>query len=263
MKVTLLGCGGSGGVPICSGVPGGNWGNCNPDNPKNRRRRVSILVEGKGQTILVDTGPDLRQQLIDTDAEFIDAVLYTHDHADHTHGLDELRYMSYKAGGAIDAFMDETVRESLTQRFPYAFCSSANPESQYPAMLKDHLIDGPFMVGDIEVIPFVQNHGEINSMGYRFGDIAYSTDVVELDERAFETLAGVKYWIVDCLRYDPHPSHAHFDKTMEWIERVKPKKAILTHMNQQVDYDDLLSKCPEGVEPGYDGMVIACGDDCA
>lgn len=259
MKVTILGCGGSGGVPICSGTPGGNWGNCNPKNPKNRRRRVSILVEAQDHAILVDTGPDLREQLIDTNVNAIDAVLYTHDHADHAHGLDELRYLSYKAGGAIDAYMDETVRQSLTTRFPYAFCSSADPQSQYPALLNDRLIEGSFTVGSIEVIPFVQNHGEIDSMGYRFGEIAYSTDVAELDERAFETLAGVKCWIVSCLRYDPHPSHAHFDRTLEWIERVKPDRAILTHMNQQIDYDDLLSRCPPGVEPGYDGLVVHCG----
>ncbi|WP_085902168.1 MBL fold metallo-hydrolase [Kiloniella majae] len=256
MKITMLGCGGSGGVPICSGAAGGNWGNCNPENPKNRRRRVSILVEHEDTTILVDTGPDLRIQLLDAGVEYIDAVLYTHDHADHIHGLDELRYLAYKAGGPIEAFMDEADREIITNRFAYAFTSSCDPESTYTPMMDDKTIDGPFKVGSIEITPFYQNHGNTTSLGFRFGDFAYSTDVFDLDERAFETLAGVKHWIVDCLRYEPHPSHAHFEKTLSWVERLKPERTILTHMNQQVDYDDLLSKCPEGVEPGYDGLTF-------
>lgn len=258
MKITMLGCGGSGGVPIASGTPGGNWGNCDPANPKNRRRRVSILVEQGETTLLVDTGPDLRQQLLDSEVEHIDAVLYTHDHADHTHGLDELRYLAYKAGGPIEAYMCETTRESLTRRFPYAFTSSCDPDSSYTPMMNDKTIDGPFEVGGIEVTPFYQDHGSVRSLGFRFGDFAYSTDVVDLDGRALETLAGVKYWIVGCLRYEPHPSHAHFDKVLEWIEILKPKQAVLTHLNQQVDYADMLSRCPEGVEPGYDGLVINC-----
>ncbi|WP_020593557.1 MBL fold metallo-hydrolase [Kiloniella laminariae] len=258
MKITMLGCGGSGGVPICSGTPGGNWGNCNPNNPKNRRRRVSILVEHEGTTILVDTGPDLRVQLLDSGVECIDAVLYTHDHADHTHGLDELRYLAYKAGGPIETYMDEADRNTIIKRFPYAFTSSCDPESSYTPMMNDQLIEGPFSVGAIDITPFYQDHGSVQSLGFRFGDFAYSTDVVDLDERAFETLAGIKYWIVGCLRYEPHPSHAHFEKTLSWIERLKPERAVLTHLNQQVDYDDLLSKCPEGVEPGYDGLIIEC-----
>lgn len=256
MKITMLGCGGSGGVPICSGTPGGNWGNCNPDNPKNRRRRVSILVEHEDTCLLVDTGPDLRNQILDANIEYIDAVLYTHDHADHTHGLDELRYLAYKAGGPIEAYMDDGDRKIITSRFPYAFTSTCDPKSSYTPMMDDQTIDGPFKIGAIDIVPFYQDHGRTKSLGFRFGDFAYSTDVFDLDERAFETLAGIKYWIVDCLRYEPHPSHAHFEKTLSWVERLKPERAVLTHMNQQIDYEDLLSNCPPGVEPGYDGLII-------
>ncbi|WP_282608299.1 MBL fold metallo-hydrolase [Pelagibius sp. Alg239-R121] len=256
MKVTVLGCGGSGGVPLAGGVVGGTWGACDPNNPKNRRRRVSILVEEQGTQVLVDTSPDLRVQLIDAEITRLDAVIYTHDHADHSHGVDELRYLAYANKGPIDTYMDEKTRESLTRRFDYIFSSSCDKSSLYRPLLNDCLIVGNFEVGPIPVQPFVQQHGPTTSLGFRFRDIAYSTDASSLNETAFEALEGIKVWIVDCLRDEPHPTHSHFEQTLEWIERVKPERAILTHLNHQIDYEDLKSRCPAGVEPGYDGLTI-------
>jgi phosphoribosyl 1,2-cyclic phosphate phosphodiesterase len=256
MKVTILGCGGSGGVPLAGGEPGGHWGNCDPDNPKNRRRRVSILVEEGGFAILVDTSPDLRLQILDAGISHLDAVLFTHDHADHCHGLDELRWLVYRRRGPIDAYMDAKTRDELTRRFAYAFASSRDPANIYPPMLEDHVIDGPFQLGGLPITPFVQGHGRETTLGYRIGRIAYSTDVVNLDEAAFRVLDGVELWIVDCLRNEPHPTHTHFAQTLQWIERVAPGRAVLTHMNHTLDYQELASRCPPGVEPGYDGLVV-------
>jgi phosphoribosyl 1,2-cyclic phosphate phosphodiesterase len=256
MKVTLLGCGGSGGVPLAGREAGGHWGNCDPSNPRNRRRRVSVLVEQAGTSVLVDTSPDLRLQMLDAGIERLDAVLYTHAHADHCHGVDDLRWIVYAQGRPIDAYMDMKTQETMTRRFPYAFASSADPASFYTPLLIERLIEGPFKVGALEVLPFVQGHGRETSLGFRFGPVAYSTDVVELDALAFEVLDGVELWIVDCLREAPHPTHAHFAKALEWIDRIKPRRAVLTHMNHTVDYDALAARCPPGVEPGYDGLVI-------
>ncbi len=256
MKVTVLGCGGSGGVPFADGTPDGNWGACDPGNPKNRRRRVSILVEEGGGALLVDTSPDLRAQILDAGITRLDAVLFTHAHADHCHGLDELRALVYRAKAPIDAYMDQQTREALTARFAYAFTSSRDPDNLYPPLLNDILIDGPVRVGGIEVTVFVQEHGSETTLGYRFGPIAYSTDVSGLDDAAFAVLAGVEVWIVDCLRERPHPTHSHLEQTLEWIARVKPARALLTHMNHQVDYAEFMAHCPPGVEPAFDGMVI-------
>jgi len=256
MKVTVLGCGGSGGVPLADGTPGGNWGRCDPANPRNRRRRVSVLVEAEGRTILIDTSPDLREQILNAGIERIDAVLFTHAHADHCHGLDELRSAIRRTRAPIDAYMDPQTRALLTLRFDYAFASSADPDSLYRPMMTDHEIDGPFRIGPVEVIPFVQNHGPEDTLGFRIGGFAYSTDVVALDEAAFAVLEGVELWIVDCLRDEPHPTHSHLARTLEWIARVRPKRAVLTHLNHQVDYADLARRCPPGVEPGYDGLEM-------
>ncbi|MFQ6017050.1 MAG: MBL fold metallo-hydrolase [Kiloniellaceae bacterium] len=256
MQVTVLGCGGSGGVPILDGTPGGNWGACDPDNPKNRRRRVSILVAQGDTVLLVDTSPDLRGQLLDAGVRRLDAVLYTHAHADHCHGLDELRGLVSRQGGPIDAYMDDATRAVLTKRFGYAFTSSRAPDSPYRPLLADRPVDGRFRVGAIGVTPFLQGHGAEATLGFRFGPVAYSTDVAALDEAAFAALAGVQVWVVDCLRDEPHPTHSHLAQTLAWIERVGPRRAVLTHMNHQIDYDDLRSRCPPGVEPAYDGMVI-------
>ena len=256
MKLTLLGCGGSGGVPIAAREPGGYWGACDPAEAKNRRSRVSVLVEQEDTAVLIDTSPDLRQQILDNGILRIDAVLFTHAHADHCHGLDELRGMSHGRSHAIPAFMDETTHRLLTARFAYAFASSADPQSLYRPLMSDRVIDGPFSIGPIPVTPFEQTHGPEMSLGYRLGPVAYSTDVTELDEAAFRALEGVKVWVVDCLRYRPHPTHAHLAQSLEWIERVAPERAVLTHLNHEIDYQDLRRRCPPGVEPGYDGLVI-------
>ncbi len=256
MKVTVLGCGGSSGVPFVDGTPGGNWGACDPGNPKNRRRRVSILVQQGATVLLVDTSPDLRSQLLDAGVGRIDAVLFTHAHADHCHGLDDLRAMVHARRAPIDAYMDAKTREALIRRFGYAFTSGCGPDSLYRPLLNDRLIEGPLELGGIAVTPFVQGHGPDTSLGYRLGSMAYSTDVTCLDEAAFAALAGVELWIVDCLRDRAHPTHAHFAQALEWIERVGPARAVLTHMNHQIDYENLRARCPPGVEPAFDGMAI-------
>ena len=256
MKITILGCGGSGGVPIVDGSPGGNWGVCDPHLARNRRRRVSILVREGPTVLLVDTSPDLRAQLLDSGTERIDALFYTHAHADHCHGMDELRAMVYARAAPIPAYMDARTRDILVRRFDYAFTSSCDPDNPYQPLCEDILIEGPVELGGVEVTPFVQGHGRTTSLGYRFGAAAYSTDVDALDEAAFAALAGVRLWIVDCLRDKPHPTHSHLAQTLEWIRRVGPERAVLTHMNHQIDYEDLRSRCPPGVEPAFDGMVL-------
>lgn len=264
MKVTVLGCGGSSGVPVADGTPGGNWGVCDPNNPKNRRRRVSILVEAGGTTALVDTSPDLRHQLLDARVRDLDAVFFSHAHADHAHGIDELRALARRRGKPIDAYMDAKTQRDLTIRFPYIFTSSCDPGSLYSPQMRDRLIEAlgaPFRVGGLEVTAFQQGHGPgETTLGYRFGPVAYSTDVVSLDDAAFAALSGVEVWIVDSLREAPHPTHAHLALALEWIARVKPRCAVLTHLNHQADYEAIRALCPPGVEPAYDGMVIELGD---
>lgn len=255
MKVTVLGCGGSGGVPLING----SWGRCNPLNPKNRRRRVSVLVEGDDKTILIDTSPDLRLQLLDAGVRRLDVVLYTHDHADHCHGIDELRAFGHdRKGVPIPAYGTAETLDLLTHRFRYIFEQSTDGSSAlYRPLLEPRPIDGAFSIGTLRVQPFVQDHGYgTTTTGYRMGGMAYSTDVVGLDDAAFAVLSGLDLWIVDCLRYEPHPTHAHFDLTLSWIARAQPKRAVLTHLNHMLDYDELASRCPPGVEPGFDGMVI-------
>ena len=248
MKVTILGCGTSGGVPRIGPV----WGRCNPDNPKNRRRRVSILVEHEDTKLLVDTAPDLREQCLDAGINSLDGVLYTHDHADHTHGIDDLRGIAHAMGRRVDIYANAETLAVLRRRFGYVFRSVAG----YPVIAEAHEIAGPFRVGAIDVVPFVQLHGPLTSLGFRFGPVAYSTDLNGLDDDAFAALEGVKVWIVDALRYDPHPTHAHLDQTLGWIERVRPERAILTHMTWDMDYDELKARLPAHIEPAYDGLVV-------
>jgi phosphoribosyl 1,2-cyclic phosphate phosphodiesterase len=237
---------------------GGNWGACDPENPKNRRSRPSVLVEARDTTILIDTSPDLRAQLIAAGVRKIDAVLYTHDHADHVHGVDDLRTI-YRLMGRrqIPTYADPTTLASIIKRFAYVFEGYGEAEALYRPILVPKTIDGPFAVGPVDVVPFVQDHGICASLGFRIGRFAYSTDVVRLDEAAFDALAGIEVWIVDCLRDgDVHPTHANLATALGWIGRVKPKRAVFTHMNHMADYDALASLCPQGVEPGYDGMVL-------
>ena len=260
MKVTLLGCGGSSGVPLANGTPGGHWGNCDPQEPKNRRMRASVFLETQGKRILFDTSPDLREQILRFGIGGIDAVLFTHSHADHCHGIDELRVMRYAQQASIPAYMDRKTHQELLLRFEYVFESSHKDHALYPALMDDRAFDGPFEAVGVPVTPFVQDHGNVHSMGYRIGDFAYSTDAVRLSDEAIEILQGIDLWIVDCLRFEPHPTHAHFDRTMEWIEAVRPKRAVLTHLNHSVDYHVIKERCPPSVEPGYDGLVMELAD---
>lgn len=252
MRIKILGCGASGGVPLITG----KWGDCDPQNPKNRRRRASIAVEKKNTTLLVDTSPDLREQCLSENIQKLDAVLYTHDHADHTHGIDDLRAFLYTQKKPTPLYGNAETIDFLTTRFGYAFPIVDNPPDIYRPFVTAHVINGPFVVGDITVTPFVQNHGYSISLGYRLEKVAYSTDVVALDEEAFKILEGIEIWIVDCIALDQRPTHSHLAQTLEWIERVKPRKAYLTHMSSLIDYDKLMKRLPKGVEPAYDGLVI-------
>ncbi len=261
MRATVLGCGTSGGVPRIGGPDdagrGGHWGACDPNEPRNRRRRASILVEEGETALLVDTSPDLRVQCLDHDIRRLDAVLYTHDHADHTHGIDELRVFALTQRRRMPVYTDRPTLTGLAKRFDYAFDAS----SGYPAICEAHEIDTEaFRLGEIDVVPFRQAHGPVTSLGFRFGAIAYSTDLNGLDEVAFEALNGVDTWIVDALRYEPHPTHAHLEMTLGWIERVKPRRAYLTHMTWGMDYRTLLAELPPSVEPAYDGLVVEVGE---
>jgi phosphoribosyl 1,2-cyclic phosphate phosphodiesterase len=254
MKVRILGCGGSGGVPLVGGV----WGACDPAEQRNRRRRASILVEDEATTLLVDTSPDLREQLLDAGTRRLDAVLFTHAHADHLHGIDDLRGMNRLVRAALPVYADRRTLAVIEERFDYVF-RPLEGASFYKPTLTPHAIEGEFTIGGIRVVPFVQDHGFSKTLGFRIGGMAYSTDVVELDEAAFAALAGTELWIVDCLRYDPHPTHSHLEKTLSWIARVKPRRAVLTHMDVPLDYATLRGKLPPGVEPGYDGLTLEFG----
>ncbi|MEX2296686.1 MAG: MBL fold metallo-hydrolase [Dongiaceae bacterium] len=259
MRVTILGCGGSGGVPTV----GNEWGQCNPANPKNRRRRVSILIQGVCETVLVDTSPDLRMQLLDADIGHLDAVLYTHDHADHCHGIDDLRFLRRDKGMLpLPCYGTQETLETIAERFSFAFKQSTTGAGVlYKPYARAIEIGGPFQIGALDVTPFPQDHGHGTwSTGYRVGCMAYSTDVVNIPDESWPALEGLDLWIVDALRWEPHPTHTHFDRTLEWIARVKPKRAVLTHMNHMMDYDEVRRRCPPGVEPGWDGMVIDIGD---
>ncbi|TNE66892.1 MAG: MBL fold metallo-hydrolase [Alphaproteobacteria bacterium] len=249
MKLTILGCGTSGGVPKMPEY----WGACDPANPKNRRRRASVLVEEGDTSLVIDTSPDLREQMLSAGVQKLDGVFYTHDHADHTHGIDDLRGFFQSTRKKVPTYGDQQTMDVLRHRFEYVFRS----QNGYPAICAAHVIDGPTRVGNITMVPFEQGHGAGISLGYRFGDMAYSTDLDRMPETAFAALEGVKVWVVDALRYEPHPTHSHLEQTLGWIERVKPERSILTHMTWDMDYETLRQSLPAGVEPAYDGMVIS------
>jgi phosphoribosyl 1,2-cyclic phosphate phosphodiesterase len=254
MRVTILGCGPSWGVPRIGNV----WGACDPDNPRNRRRRASILVAEEDRRLLVDTSPDLREQLLDAGVAHLDAVLLTHAHADHLHGIDDLRMVNRLMGRAIPIYGDKATMDEVLQRFAYIF-TPINPSARstfYKPMLEPKIVDGPFEAAGFSVVPFAQGHGFSTTLGFRFGRFAYSTDVIELDDAAFAALRGVEIWIVDCIRHAAHVTHSHLEKTLDWITRVRPRRAVLTHMDESLDYETLCRELPAGVEPGYDGMTI-------
>jgi phosphoribosyl 1,2-cyclic phosphate phosphodiesterase len=261
LTFTILGCGSSGGVPRV----GGAWGACDPSNPKNRRRRCSLLIErvqtGHGRTsVLVDTSPDLREQLLDADVHSLDAVIFTHEHADHTHGIDDLRGLFLHMRRRIDAYLDEPTSRALHARFGYCFMTP--PGSSYPPILAEHrIVPGRAVTvdgsgGPIEVLPFLQDHGDIPSLGLRAGNVAYSSDLRDLPPASQAMLDGLDTWIVDALRYRPHPSHFTVDEALAWIERVRPRRAILTNLHTDLDYDALRKHLPAHVEPAYDGLKI-------
>lgn len=254
MNITILGCGPSGGVPLI----GCECAICTSEDPRNKRSRTSILIETEGKRLLVDTSPDLRQQALTSGFKTIDAVLYTHAHADHTHGIDELRSFNYHMDRPIPVYGDKPTLDELRQRFDYVFLEPPIGRDWFRACLIPHTIEPykPFKVEGIEVIPFTQDHGFVHSLGFRLGDMAYSTDVKSLPEASFDVLKDVKLWIVDCLAKDEKPTHAHLDLTLEWIDRVRPERAILTHMGHELGYEELKARLPIGIEPGYDGMTI-------
>lgn len=253
-KITILGCGSSSGVPLIGNI----WGACDPSEPRNRRRRSSILVSGdEGGQILIDSGPDMREQLIDARIKGLDAVVYTHAHADHIHGIDDLRSVNWLTGRPVLCYANQATLDDITTRFAYCFAAPKGPHFYTQPALETRLIDGPFQVGEVPFIPFLQQHGRLPSLGFRIGDFAYSTDVVGLDETAFAVLDGVRTWVVDATRHTPHPAHAHLEMTLGWIERLRPERAYLTHMNDSMDYRGLLAMLPAGVEPAYDGLEIA------
>ncbi len=253
-KITILGCGSSGGVPRI----GNHWGACDPNEPRNRRLRCSILVQRDGTNMLVDTSPDMREQLLAANVSHLHGVIYTHSHADQANGIDDLRMVVMNMRKRVDVYADEIVFDELNTRFGYCFAQAEG--SSYPAILNGHLIktsakiDGPG--GVIEAVPFPVDHGGAHCVGYRIGNFAYCPDMALLPETSFAALAGVECWIVDALRYTPHPTHAHLARTLELIARVKPKLAVLTNMHVDLDYRTLLGELPEGVAPAYDGMVL-------
>jgi phosphoribosyl 1,2-cyclic phosphate phosphodiesterase len=264
LEYVILGCGSSGGVPRADG----EWGACDPSNPKNARSRCSLLVRRRSPggaeqetTVVIDTSPDLRLQTAAAGVKRVDAVLFTHDHADQCAGIDDLRVFFLRHRRRTPCYMDANASKALLNRFAYVFEGQGGyPPICDPLALPQYgarwSIDGPS--GPIPVTTFDQDHGDIRSVGYRIGDVAYSSDVVGLPEASFEALKGVKVWIVDALRYRPHPTHATVEQALAWIERVRPERAILTNLHVDLDYETLRRELPEGVEPAYDGLSFTC-----
>jgi len=252
MKLRILGCGTSSGVPRV----GNDWGDCDPANPKNRRRRVSITVEHEEARILVDTGPDLREQLLDADVSDVSTVIWTHDHADHCHGIDDLRQLFHARGEPVTGYARRHTMDVLLQRFAYAF----EGKGGYPPVATANILPDELRIGGIRVRTTDQPHGSITSAGIRFdaadASIGYSTDFNHLTQDMRRLFEGVDVWVVDALRRRPHPSHGHLSQVLDWIGEVRPERAILTHMDQSMDYETLLAELPEHVEPGYDGLEV-------
>jgi len=254
VKVTILGCGAAGGVPMIST----GWGRCDPNNPKNRRRRPSILVEEQGQRILIDTSPDLREQLLSAAINHLDAVLYTHAHADHLHGIDDLREVNRAMRAPIPVYGYNETLADIEHRFDYVFTplDLAKDTIYKPWLIPNPIGDGPFTAAGVEMIAFEQDHGYSRTTGFRIGGMAYSTDLTELPEASMKHLAGLDLWIVGCLLDVPHVTHAHIDKALAWRDLLRPRHMVITHMSPRLDYDALAAELPAGVEPGYDGMVL-------
>jgi phosphoribosyl 1,2-cyclic phosphate phosphodiesterase len=265
LRFTILGCGSSMGVPR----PALGWGACDPNNPKNRRRRTSLLVErlgadGRRTRVLVDTSPDLREQLLDADVDWLDGVLISHEHADHIHGIDDLRALFVRKRRRVDMYISESASRVIRPRFDY--CFEKPPGSEYPPMVTEHRLEPGRTVtiqgegGPIEALPVLQQHGDIASLGFRVGGFAYSCDLNGMPPESEAALAGLDVWVVDALRYAPHPSHFSVADALAWIERLKPRRAILTNLHSDLDFEELRRKLPPNVEPAYDGISVELAD---
>jgi len=258
---TIMGSGSSGGVPRI----GGGWGACDPANPKNRRRRCSLLIEGRtGESpptrVIVDTGCDLREQLLSAQVDRVEAVLYTHEHADHTHGIDDLRVLALNNRRRVDVYFSHEAGQRIVSSFSY--CFTAPPGSGYPPILNQNLIAAgePLTVsgpgGDIEILPFKQDHGEIFSLGFRIGNFAYSCDLSGIPPESVDIVSDLDVWILDALRPAPHPSHLSLAEALEHVDRFKPRQAVLTNLHIDLDYAQTDRITPENVRPAFDGLQI-------
>ena len=262
LTATILGCGSSGGVPRLSDDPDGAWGACDPANPRNTRRRCSLLVtrrDAGGTTrLLIDTSPDLRAQMLSTGTGSLDGVVWTHSHADHVHGIDDLRMIVFNMRRRLAVWADRETAAALVDRFGYVFVTP--PGSSYPPILDLHDIDGPVTVtgagGPITAVPFTVTHGSIDALGFRIGPLAYIPDLSAIPDAAWPHLEGLDTLIIDALRYDPHPSHAHVAQTLDWIARAAPRRAILTNMHIDLDHDTLDLETPANVTPAHDGLTL-------
>lgn len=262
LSLRILGCGSSGGVPRL----GGHWGDCDPENPKNRRTRCSLLVTREDEAgttrVLIDTSPDLRHQFLAADVGELDAVLYTHSHADHVHGLDDLRMIVFNMRQRLNVWADGDTCDQLLARFGYAFVQPQG--SPYPPICDLHTIDGPVTIsgagGDITFTPFEVNHGAIEALGFRIANTAYLPDVAHIPDDVWPVLQGLDLWIVDALRRDPHPTHSHLAQSLDWIARVAPKQAVLTNMHIDLDWEVVNAETPSHITPAYDGLTLSFED---
>ncbi len=262
LRITVLGCGSSGGVPRI-GVDGPNWGACDPNNPKNRRRRCALLIQrvrpdGARTSVLMDAGPDLREQLIEAQTGWLDGLILTHDHADHVHGIDDLRMVVFNRRARLPVWMNEATAATVNQRFGYVF---ETPEgSSYPPIMDRHIIEGPVTIdgagGPVTCHPFEVPHGEISALGFRIGPLVYTPDISEMSDAAWEMLEGAQCWILDALRYRPHVSHVNVEVALQWIDRAKSPRAYLTNLHIDLDHAVLDSETPPQVHPAYDGLVL-------
>lgn len=255
INIEILGCGAAAGVPMVSK----GWGKCNSGNPYNRRLRSSIYVNIDGIGLLFDSGPDLREQLLRAKSPRIDAVLYTHLHADHTDGVNELREVNRINNAALPIYADDETMKSIKERFWYAFDKiDLRTEPLYHVLLQENKIEPfkPFNVKGIEIVPFLQDHGCMNTLGFKVGDFAYTTDAMDLPDETIDLLQRIKVWIVGCLDYGFHPTHAGVEKVLEWAKIIKPEMIYLTHMGIGLDYDVLCKDLPACIRPSYDGMKI-------
>ena len=259
MRISILGSGSSGGVPIV----GVGWGACDPNNHKNRRTRPCLLMDVAGKTYLFDTSPDLREHLLSEDIGHLDGVFFTHAHADHLNGLDDLRGINRAMHAPLNIYCDQQTLEAITERFQYALTPLAEGSRRYykPVLIPTTICAGQtFFVDEIQVSVFDQDHGFSRTLGYRIGNFGYSTDLVSLPEAGFEALAGIHTWVIGSFANQPHKTHVHVAKALEWINRLKPVRAILTHLGPDLDYNALSAELPEGVFAAYDGITVEVPD---